>query len=705
MDDLLANLGATDGSVFDAQNVLGASFDLESGFMSSPQTTNLYPSDVPAHMRPQNSEMDFLTEEEEKPVVNITPTATPPVAVKRENSQIQTAFAEPTGQQSESPESQNPIDVDRRRLRPIADNVVLESWRLVRSQRDFIAAVRRRLPRSTGTTALEESSDQPGLPVLSSITKSEPMSLDKDGQEDLWGLPLASEGALLDALMIRLVNAEAPSMLLMKYLSYSLLSGLVSQNAVIATYLTWTTSTENVSVRVMRRFAEFLVDIIPNYSFSNCGGDLFLEVKQLLNAFISVIRSTARSPEIAPALVQMLSHDRTIALVRSCLRRIPSMWDPLRAALAQLESAPPVEPGVPLNFAPQSAFAEASELRELVEKLQRGLCVGITSLEKILSSLSYLMLPKSDAPLPAALNTPYAVTVQVFGNEVAGAIRELWSQKESQGGDVQHLYALVRATKPPTPNHPQPDLPKYGLTRKVKACEAAVRFLSQKASSPGATDLWRGIWGGTQRLQRIIRDGVPQVKNEITTETSALIVAMAVICVAALCLGPSLRVNDGNDGIETTDPEVVKREQEQNQHVEESIGELTAFAVNSLEAAATADETPVWRSFGVWLLLLMSRCGTMLRASGCDHVRAVKVLRAWGGMPIGTQGPHVSHGTSAHKHSQSGTGHQQSQSSSSLAQSEGLALFASSSALAIIDASDVSGSEETLRALCDDVVQ
>ncbi|KAI0567384.1 hypothetical protein FGB62_2g07 [Gracilaria domingensis] len=703
MDDLLANLG-TDGSVFDAQNVLSASFDMENTFMTSPQTSTLFPSDVPAHMRPQTSDMDYLSVEE-KPAISKTPTPTPPTSVKRENTETQTATTQPTTQQTETPQIQNPIDADRRRLRPVAEAVVSESWRIGRSQREFVAAVRRRLPRHAGVSVMEESSDQPSIQLLGGTPKSEPMDLDDGMPENIWGLPPSSEGALLDALLIRLVNSEAPSTLLMEYLSYALRTGLVSQSAVIAAYLTWTTSTENVSDRVMKKFAIFLTDVIPNYSFSTIDGDLSAEVKQLLTAFISVVRSTAKSPEIAPALVQMLSHDRTVALVRGCLRRVPTTWEPLRAALAQLETAPPVEPGVPPNFAPQSALVEASELRELVQKLQRGLCVGITTLEQILSSLSNLTVPKSDAPLPTALNTPYAVTVQVFGNEIASALRELWSQKESQGGDVQHLSSLVRATKPPSTNHPQTEATKYGLARKVKACEAVVRFLAERASVPGASERWRGIWGGTQRLQRIIRDAVPQVKNEISTETSALIVATAVICCAAMCLGPSLRMEDGNDGTETTDPQVAAREQAQNLHVEETIGELTAFAVNSLEAAATADETPSWRSFGLWLLLLMSRCGSMLRASGCDHVRAVKVLRAWGGMPIGTPGPHVSHGTSAHKHSQSGSGHQQSQSSSSLSQSEGVALFSASSALAIIDASDVSGNDETLRALCDDVVQ
>ncbi|PXF44067.1 hypothetical protein BWQ96_06148 [Gracilariopsis chorda] len=700
MEDLF-NLGGTDSSMFD--NISG-SFDIENALITSPPAPPLYASEVPPHMR-AHTDVEFISVEE-NPAINKTPTPTPPTSVKQETAEVPALSAQQVPQQPENAASQNPVDDDRRRLRPVAESIVSESWRLGRTPPDFIAATRLKLVHTAAITTLEDSSDQPAIQLMSSTLKSEPMSMEDNAPESLWSFPPASEGALLDALFSKIVNSEAPSTRFMSYLSYALLTGGVSQRAVVSAYISWASGAASVSDRVMKNFAVFFAEVIPNYCFSMTDSDLTAEAKDFLTAFISVVNSTAKSPSIAPTLVQMLNHDRTVALVRACLRKLPTMWVPLNAAIAQLETAPPGEIGISQSFAPQSAFAEASELKELVQRLRRGLCAGIKTLEQMLSSITNIAhISKSNTDLPGALNIPYAVTVQVFGNEVASALRDLWSQIESPGGDIQHLSSLVRATKPSTPSHPQP-AQKYGFAEKVRACEAVVRFLAEKASMPGAAEMWRGVWGGTQRLQRVIRDAVPQVKNEIATESSALIVATAVVCCAAMCLGPSLRIEDGNDGIEITDLQLEAQQQAQNQQVDETIGELTSFAVNSLESAAVADETPVWKSFGLWLLLLMSRAGCMLRASGCDHVRAVKVIRAWGGMPIGTPGAHASHGTSAHKHSQSGSGHQQSQqSSSSMAHSEGVALFSSSASLAIIDASDVSGNDETIRSLCEDLVQ
>lgn len=689
MEDLF-NLGGADSSMFD--NISG-SFEIENALITSPPAP-LFASDVPPHMR-ANADEEFLAVED-NPAINKTPTPTPPTSAKQESAEVPAPAVQQVPPQPDSAEVRNPVDVNRRRLRPLAESIVSESWRLGRNPPEFISASRRRLVQNAAMTTIEDSSDQPAIML---------MGMEDEASDSLWSFPPASEGALLDALFSKIVSSEAPSTRLMSYLSYALLTGGVSQRAVISAYISWAIGTESVSDRVMKQFAVFFAEVIPNYCFSVTDSDLTGEVKDFLTAFISVVDSTAKSPSIAPTLVQMLSHDRTVALVRACLRKLPSMWVPLNAAIAQLEIAPPCETGISQSFAPQSAFSEASELKELVQRLRRGLCAGIKTLEQMLSSFANIVhISKSNNVLPGALNTPFAITVQVFGNEVAIALRDLWSQKESPGGDIQHLSSLVRATKPSNLSHPQP-APKYGFAEKVRACEAVVRFLAEKSSIPGAAEMWRGVWGGTQRLQRVIRDAVPQVRNEIATETSALIVATAVICCAAMCLGPALRIDDGNDGVEITDPQLEAQNQAQNQQVDETIGELTSFAVNSLESAATADETPVWKSFGLWLLLLMSRAGCMLRASGCDHVRAVKIIRTWVGMPVGSSGGHASHGTSAHKHSQSASGHQHSQSSSSVAHSEGVALFSSSAPLAIIDASDVSGNDETILALCEDLVQ
>lgn len=760
MDELLANLN-TDTPMFDAPSVLGPTFDMENGFITDqPDQVGLYGSDMGA-LRPTNSlptptppinttEIDYLAVDEpdiaKQALASSTPLPSPPtpsvvteatacaaVASKAPGNvsasapmyadlqelSVPTAKAEPLPQQSDvahptaesvpMPDVDMPTDSERAQLRPLALNVVSDSWRASRNPADFVSSVRKRLPNSSGGSGgggvVEDSSNQPAVSLTSGVKQEAKEGKDSDVS---WQLPLSSEGAVLDALFIHLVKGEATSTRLLSYLSYSLLTGIVSQRSVISTCLKWVNATPNISERVMRSLARFMATVLPHYIFAFAEDDLTPEVKEFLGMFTMILKYTARSPSLASDLVRVLNHDRIVALVRACARRIPSVWPQLDAAIAELENPTQTSVENQNSFAPQSAFSVAPELKELVPRLKRGLCVGITSLESIASSIGNLGVPPSDASLPVAIQTAFAVTLQVFGNEVAAALRDLWSQREGQGGDLPLLGALERATKATTnPNQSHSSTPKYSFKNKVQACEAIVRFLAERSSVPGASEKWKGLWGGKERLKRIIRDAIPQVKNDIRSEAGALIVSMSVTCCAAMCLGPSLRIDDPNDGVDVLDAAEASQQESQNEEVEETMGELISFAVGSLEEAATAEETPLWRSFGLWLLLLMSRSGSMLRASGCEHARAARVLRAWAGMPTGTPGSHTAHGSSSHKHSsQSGSTHQQSQASNyPWSMTEGVSMFAASSSLAIIDVSDVSGSNDTIKALCDDLVQ
>lgn len=114
---------------------------------------------------------------------------------------------------------------------------------------------------------------------------------------------------------------------------------------------------------------------------------------------------------------------------------------------------------------------------------------------------------------------------------------------------------------------------KYTFRNNVQACEAIVRFLAEKFAIQGAGESWWKLWGGKERF---IINALPQVKNEIRTETGALIVAMAIICCATMCLGPSLRIHDANDGIESSNENVILLQQHQNEDIEDTVGELTS---------------------------------------------------------------------------------------------------------------------------------
>lgn len=597
-------------------------------------------------------------------------------------------------------------DSERLALRSAAVAIVADSWRAAAIPFHFVSSVCARLPSRSATNpaaVVEDSGLSPGLTSVSSLT---------DPSFDVWLLPPPSEGAILDALFSKIVNSEVPSTRLLNYLSHSLLTGIVSQRAVISTCLHWTGSTPGVSEQVLQAFTRFMSRIIPHYRFTFSGSDLTVEIKDFLTAFNMVINCTAKSPSLAPDLVSVLVQERVITLVRACARRIPTFWSRLHTSLEKLDSAPQLPSHLAATALPtQSAMAVAPYLKPLVTRLTYGLAVGITSLDTIAASIGTLSVPAQEAPIPNSLQCTFTIAHHVFGNDVAVALRELLSKREPLHGDLPALVKLERAAKIPGVNgttHSSVSA-KYAFRNNVQACEAIVRFIAERASVPDATEHWSTLWGGKDRLKRIIVNALPQVKTEIMSETGALIVAMAVTCCAAMCLGPALRIRDPNDGVEPRNANEAKLIQQQNEEVEDAVGELTSFAVFILEEAATAEETPSWRSFGLWLLLLMSRTGCLLRACGCDHVRAARVLRAWSGVPTGTPGTHTSHNNSGHKSNVHGNGsnngtHQPS-SSSNASQTEGISMFATSASLAIIDASDVSGCDETIQALCDDLVQ
>lgn len=761
MDDILANLN-TDQSMFDAPSVLGSAFGMDDEFITGSQDVSLYtdisslhPSPtIPApstqqqqqqqpsppqqqqhpmqpHQQPPQSQSQVQQHQQHESPVQQSSLLMPPTVMdyiaddtdqhslpkpKNEPYPEMPALSPAPLLNAQTPRPHHavvdplvpdvpdtPLEAERRRLRPLATTVVTESWQANRHPADFVAAVRTRLRGSTHGiegSIVEESSAPPTVKIKPK----------EETGKVCWKLPEIPEGALLDALFLKLVKGSAISSRLMSYLSYSLVTGMVSQRAVIATCLKWVKATPDISDRVLQSFAKLMAQIIPHYRFSFEDTDLTQEVREFLGAFTMLLQCTANHPPLAPELASVLGQDRVIALVRACARRTPAIWQQINPAIDALES-----PGNARNdqlyqhtFAPRSAYVFSPELRKMVLRLKKGLAVGITPLETIAKSIAInpnVTDEKSSRNL--ALQTAYAVAMAVFGGDCGKWLRLLWSQQEGEGGDYVFLVSLEKGARVSPGQPSQTSQLKYSFKDKVVASEAIVRFLGERACLPGLSERWKSHFGGKERLKRMIRDAIPQVKSEIKSEAGALIVSMAVICCAVMCLGPALRMHDANDGVDLVDAGAVSEQVAHNEEVEEVMGELVGFAVGSLEDAAMAEETPAWRSFGLWLLLLMSRAGSLLRASGCEHARAARVLRAWGGIPTGTPGPHTTHGSSQ-KHSNQGAGsghHQHQNSSSSYALTEGVTMFAPAASLAIIDVSDVSGSDETIRALCDDLVQ
>lgn len=621
-------------------------------------------------------------------------------------------------QSSHDQMSSAPIsDANRESLRPLALAIVSEAWSTSATPADFISSVRARLPNALNSKPfVVDDSSSPKINSSISAAQESPGSV-KSMPSDLlsvngislniWQLPSASEGAILDALFVKIINCDAASSRLMSYLSYSLVTGIVSQRAVLSTCHAWVGKIPPGKDHALQSFARFMTQILPFYKFTIPSPDVTSEVGEFLSAFLLVVKCASEVPTLSSELASVLMHDRVVALIRACARREPAIWQKLHVSLSQL-NVPPVtnRQGRVPSLPSQSAVEMTPYLTPLIARVTHGLAVGVTPFESIATSIGVSVSSLDNSSIASALQTTFSISGHLFGKDVLLALRELWSQREGLHGDSKYLVDLDRAAKLPSfSSHHSSSAVKYALKTNVQACEAIVRFLAEKASVPGMTDKWSWSWGGKDRLKRIVVNALPQVKNEIRSEGGALLVAMAVVSCAAMCLGPALRMKDANDGVQPRDEQELALLQRQNEEVEDAVSELTAFAVFSLEQAATAEEVPAWKSIGLWLLLLMSKAGSMLRASGCDHVRAARVLRVWGGMPTGTPGTHTAHGGSSHKHPSQGNGGHQVQGSSSSVLSEGVTLFAESASLAIIDVSDATGSDDTIEAICDDLVQ
>jgi hypothetical protein len=554
---------------------------------------------------------------------------------------------------TEPPKPPSKVELARRALREPATKVVATAWRNTASPAAFVASAREELSADRISSIIGDGEPE------AVTAKAQPKPRKRQRKHPLqWQLGPAAEGALLDALLARITAGEAASTRLLNYVRHALVSGLVTQRAVLDACVT---PRPNIADRVAHALARLLADMLPHFSFTTDDSLLAIEADQFLAAFTLILTCGAASPAFLPVVATLLSSDRVVAIVRASARRNANCWVPINTALARIEASSPnliAQPLAPVSASgpetlaaqdgraldlasgppfptPQSGFISAYDLRTGIHRLRTGLGSGITSIQAIAARTipgspdkAGLVEPGSQVHL--ALHGACNVAASVFGSDVAKALRALWIQREQRGSDVIvlnviELHAFTHSSSGPAN--------RYSFRDRIRACEAIVRYLVECSSVPGAVDQWLQAWGGTERLLRLLRDALPQVKLALRSEFSSLIVATAVIGSAAMCLGPALRIQDANDGSVELNSEAAAQQVQMFEQVEDLISELSGFAVGCLEEAAVAEETPLWRSLGVWLLLLASRCGCMLRASNCEHTRAANVLRAWSGSP------------------------------------------------------------------------
>jgi len=465
------------------------------------------------------------------------------------------------------------------------------------------------------------------------------------------------------------VKSKAVSTRLLNYIRFCIAERLISQRAAVKVLVRSPILQEgsDYSAQTKRDLAALIAEILPWYDVMGKSPEAirdecidFLEAIKILLCRIKetlVLSESERKVDsfIREAL-QALSYPRVIALSRCAGRRVPASWSETMSVISEFESLPTAGSNL------KSALARFQiGLSSRFENPDYSRLLGIRS-----RSPGRFLMDSNAFPWPNLIR----VSKPVLGGPVAGALDALWSNGEANIADFQTLQNLEQSAE-------LTRLPST-LLEKVRMCEMLVYTLAATANTPQG-QARKQKWGGILRLRRMIRDSMPQAKPYVRAEYPSLIVACGVVGCCAIVLGGSRS-------------ELPQREKEQ---AVECILGLQGFAVENLEAVLRAEDAQDGRPFGAWLLLLASRCGNMLqianegnrypRLNGNEHVRAAKALRDWslfGGAAVTSSGL----GAAANF---------TSESASSLVME---------SAMRVIDASDTTGSDETLVELCSDLV-
>ncbi|KAJ8904358.1 hypothetical protein NDN08_000879 [Rhodosorus marinus] len=464
-------------------------------------------------------------------------------------------------------------------------------------------------------------------------------------------------------------KSKAVSTRLLNYIRFCIAERLISQRVAVKVLVRSPILQERseYSAQTKRDLAALIAEILPWYDVMGKSPEAirdecidFLEAIKILLRRIKetlvISESERKVDSFIRETLQALSYPRVIALSRCAGRRVPASWSEAMSAISEFENLP----------------TAGSNLKSALAKFQIGLSsrfenpdysrlLGIRS-----RSPGRFLVDSNVFPWPNLIR----VSKPVLGGPVAGGLDSLWSNGEAKIADFQTLQNLEQSaelTRLPTT-----------LLEKVRMCEMLVYTLAATANTPEG-QARKQKWGGILRLRRMIRDSMPQAKAYVRAEYPSLIVACGVVGCCAIVLGGSRS-------------ELPQREKEQ---AVECILGLQGFAVENLEAVLRAEDAQDGRPFGAWLLLLASRCGNMLqianegnrypRLNGSEHVRAAKALRDWslfGGAAVTSFGLGVATNFT-------------SESASSLVME---------SAMRVIDASDTTGSDETLIELCSDLV-
>lgn len=579
------------------------------------------------------------------------------------------------------------VEAARRRLRPAADALIARCWKGAYSAPAFVSAARMSLRAEPSPSALPAKVEATAAAAAFSLQAGKPDAPSGAGKKRLrepdgsspgakrlrpsgpafggWTLSAGAEAALLDALVARVTCGELSSARVLGYVRYALVSGLVRARAALGALVK---AGAAAGERTQVSLAELAGELLPHYHFEGKADALTAECADYLGAVALVLRVAKETAGAVPVAARLLGSARVICLARAASRRTPAHWVAVEAAISKLVGAD----GPP-------------SLANGLRKLSGGLAAGGSNFAAVAAAAGKAELPDASGTLTAAVPFALGVLRQIFGNRVGTALQEIWAKGPSPRGDLPLLLDLARTASANPP---------LLLRDVVRACEATVRFLAERSAHAEWAGAWSAAWGGRKRLTKLLTDALPQVRSELRSEASSMLVALAVAGATAMALGPALRLDEA--GGRAADAADAARREAADSEIAEAVGDFAGFAVGTMEAGAVAEEMPPWRSLGLWTLLFASRCGALLSAAGCEHVRAARVLRAWAGAPTGTPG---AHNGSAHK---SAPAARPTAAMVAAQAAEVIAVFATPAAWAIVDAADCGGDDATLWALCED---
>jgi len=517
-----------------------------------------------------------------------------------------------------------------------AQKLVNSGWRASQTATDFVSSVR---------LALGESEHKPVQSTEAGNVQASNLSCELD---------ISAEAAILQVLLSRIVSAEAASSRLVSYLREMMVAGLVSSKGVLRAMIRAIGSSGNVSTRVEEALLKFLTQMLPWYCFSSQEHGFAQECRDFLTAIILILQRASRNPATAPIALEVIADERLLALTRAIGRREPALWGRLGPIIGDLlRSADKPLHGPLCRLKNGLGSGSSNPLQGL------GIDFRVTAI-----------------PLREVLAVLLPAMSRVFVPGISDVFQGLWFQPESPQLDQSLLMKIENLCAQSSSGG------QYSFRDRIRVCELAMKQLTQARSMvANETEEWvLQNWGDQQRISRLVWDILPQVKPNLRTENACLAVACAVIGSFIICFGgrwSSADCSPTNGCIS-----------EPNEEVEEICRELSNFSVTILEESATAEEAPSWRSFGLWLLLLASRAGCLLRESSYDMVHAARILRFWGLVGAGQSAP-ISLDPMVPPPMDP----------------QAMMLVSSSVALSVVDAWDSTGSEAVIDVLSSDYVQ